>query len=246
MAQPDRRLQAQRLGLILAASALGLLLPSCYQARDALVFNPCDEPATVLLSSRPSPPRRQGEWNATVRVAAISPARVEDAFTEPPEEGTSYTAEVRFVGEPAQLLSIPASAEEPQPVLIPASFCPATIVGDADLIVFLSPDSGQKPLAPIIDIARRDERTACIELLDPKEQRASLEEGGIFLEDLGISGQEIGWAVKIALTPAIAGARRVRVAEGMTAKLEAVPGVHRVFLSGKGILPEHFREPRCA
>jgi hypothetical protein len=102
---------------------LALLMTSCYYAKDAIVTNPCDEPAAVRLSSLPQPPTDSTQWNARLVIPPRAGRLVANAFTDAGDGNYSYTAEVTIDGQPSQILSIPHTSINPEPVVIPASLC---------------------------------------------------------------------------------------------------------------------------
>jgi hypothetical protein len=126
-----------------------------------------------------------------------------------------------------------------------ASRSDSTIVGNPDVIVFLSPDSDHVVVDRVVRTAMTNDHTACVEILDPDERIESLAEDGASLEELGAAADDVGWAVKISLDFGVDGKRRVQLAKQLAGKFEGMVGVHRVFLSAKGILPEQLVKPRC-
>lgn len=105
------------------AGTLTLLMTSCYRAKDAIVTNPCDQPATVRLSSLSQPPTDPSEWNAKVVIPPREGRLVTDAFTDAGDGNYSYTAEVTIEGQTSRILSIPHTSIVPEPVVILASLC---------------------------------------------------------------------------------------------------------------------------
>jgi hypothetical protein len=106
---------------ILALSLLtAFLLSSCTRAKDALVSNPCSAAAEVKLSSLSSAPTRDEDWDFVVNVPPEDQLRVEGSLLE---EATVYFVQVRFPNLSAELLTVPQTELDPEPILIPQRLC---------------------------------------------------------------------------------------------------------------------------
>jgi hypothetical protein len=102
----------------LVALALITLTPaSCSKAFDALVYNPCVQPAKVSFGLSAAV-----RWYSETTVPGESAVRVEDVMDASP----GAVDQVRIVlGEaPQTILKVRVGDDDPVPVLIPMAMCP--------------------------------------------------------------------------------------------------------------------------
>jgi len=111
----------RRAGISVGLVAVALLASACSRLFDAIVFNPCEEPAIVAFANRALTADETG-WRAQITVGPVSARRVHEAFADPGDLGTGFIR-VQIGGEPASIFELPLRGEEPYPVVIPTSAC---------------------------------------------------------------------------------------------------------------------------
>jgi hypothetical protein len=94
---------------------LALTMTSCSKFRDAIVFNPCSQTATVSFAGIPDSDR----WFDESSVPAGQAVRLDNVISASTD--TSY-ARVVFDSRTPTVIKV-AVKDDPVPVLIPASLC---------------------------------------------------------------------------------------------------------------------------
>jgi hypothetical protein len=101
---------------LVALALVALTLASCSKAFDALVYNPCVQPAKVSFGLSAAV-----RWYSETTVPEESAVRVEDVMDASP----GAVDQVRIVfGDAQTILKVRVEEEDPVPVLIPVARCP--------------------------------------------------------------------------------------------------------------------------
>jgi hypothetical protein len=113
-----KRLTGRRsTGIKLVTAILATLtLTSCSKAFDALVYNPCVQPANVSFGLATAV-----RWYSETTVPPESAVRVVDVMDASP--GTDQVRVV-FGEAPQTILKVTVGEDDPVPVLIPVAMCP--------------------------------------------------------------------------------------------------------------------------
>jgi len=101
--------------------ALALLVSACSRSFDTLVFNPCEEPATVAFSNRILSADEAG-WRRQITVGPVSARRVDEVFADADADSKGFIR-VEVGDESPSIFEVALRGEEPYPAVIPASAC---------------------------------------------------------------------------------------------------------------------------
>jgi hypothetical protein len=103
--------------------SLAILLPSCSNYLDVLVFNPCGDSAKVSFSGAATPPPiTSAQWHDQVNVPPFSAVRVKGVLADVDSDHVAF-ARVQIGEASPEIVTVLLGMEEPIPVLIRATAC---------------------------------------------------------------------------------------------------------------------------
>jgi len=102
---------------VVALGLIALTLTSCSKAFDAIVFNACDQDATVSFGLASAV-----KWYSETTVPAASVVRVHNVMDA--SSGAVDHVRIVFGVAPQTILKVRVGEDDPVPVLIPVAICP--------------------------------------------------------------------------------------------------------------------------